>query len=886
MILDYKNIFEAFLAAYNKYPSKDIIYYKKDKNYAHLTYKGLYKQIESLSSFLLENNIKKGDKVAIVIDNGPSWPIAFLGLMRIGAVAVPMNHKLEYEEIELFLRHSESKIVLTSINVYPRIKHAAESVSINTLAVDFEQTLKGIDTAKKYTAEETTPDDLALIIYTSGTTQAPKGVMLTHKNILANVESLKKLKLMNENDCIIALLPFYHAYPLMVTMLLPLLSGARISFPLYYDFQEIMECMKKTGVTIFVGVPRIFNLLHQKIKKTIKSLFVAKRLLLILLLKTVLPLRKYTGINLAKFIIVDLHSRFGRKLRFMISGGAKLNRNIAYDFYSWGFTVLEGYGLTETSPVVSFNTPGEYRIGSAGRPIPDVQIKIDSEDGGKGEIFIKGDNVSKGYYKEEDLTVKAYKDGWFLSGDLGFMDKNGFLYLEGRKKEIIVLSSGKNINPYDLENYYLKSVYIEEICVFLSKDPSGNQNILSAVIVPDYKQFRTRHIQQVKDRIRFEIENLSRRLPSYKRIKKYTITSNKLPRTEIGKIKRYKIEQEYSSFVTAEKTTHIKSDDKYLLNSPICRKAMNYLKESVGRPVHLDDHLELDLGLDSLEQIGLLLGFQKVTGIRINDEDALDIFTVRDALMKLYLISSRRKPPPGATSTQWQDILYNETPVSIIKSIRIHQNALEKIINFFTGAAVAFLCRVIFALRVKNKYNIPKDTPYILSPNHTSFLDGIIIAGALWPSVINRVYFLGYSGYFERPYIRWATKLFRFVSIDPVMHLVETMQACAYILRNEKILCMFPEGVRSPDGTIKNFKKGIGIIAKELNIPIVPVYIKGAFKAWPRHRILPRPAKVTVTFGKKITVDKLAREKDENIDIYQNIANNLRKIMIELAKNS
>lgn len=882
---DYSSIFEAFLTSCNKNSLNTAIYYKRDRDYVSITYRELLNQVINLASFLSKNNIKKSAHVAIIMENDPAWVISFFSLMYIGAVAIPLNPQLENEELEAFLKHAEAQFLITSLNIYTRIKTLVSPLNINVFPLDFEEVIKRIDEAQtQLEPAKIEPHTLASIVYTSGTTSTPKGVMLTHKNFLSNAHSLKKLNLMGHNDCLVVLLPFYHTYSFMVTMLLPLLSGARISFPLYYDIAEITDCMKKTKTTIFVGIPRLFELLHKRIKKNINGLFLPKKIFLKLLLNLSFPLRKYLKLNLAKIIMVDLHERMGEDLRFMISGGAKLNEKIAYDFYKWGFTTLEGYGLTETSPVVSFNTPQNNKIGSVGKPLPYVEVKIINPNEKKeGEILIKGDNVTGGYYKEKQLTEEVIKNGWFYSGDLGTIDKDGFLYIRGRKKELIILSSGKKINPEDLEAYYLKSPYIEEICVFLSKDNLSQKEILTAAILPDYHYFRTQHIQQIKDRIRFEIENLSRNLPSYKRIKKYVIITEKLPRTPLGKVKRYQVSQKYMDLSGAPlKASHPVHQDKYLLSSPICQKALDYLKKELNRPVNLDDHLELDLGLDSLEQVELLLGFQKVTGLRINDEDALGIFTVRDALKKLFILSSERKTTPVTSTTKWQEVLAQH-PKSVTKSISIKQNPVIKFANFLAGIFLNTIMRSFFLLEVRNKKNLPLNGPYIIAPNHTSYLDGFVIAAALWPKIINNVYFLGYSGYFQHPLIAWAAKLFRFVSIDPVLHLVESMQACSYILANSKILCMFPEGVRSHNGELGNFKKGIGILIKELGVPVVPVYIEGAFRAWPRYRLLPRPAKIKVIFGKEISPQELSSKK-EDIDEYDNIVNNLRNRMIELKR--
>lgn len=461
-------------------------------------------------------------------------------------------------------------------------------------------------------------------------------------------------------------------------------------------------------------------------------------------------------------------------------------------------------------------------------------------------------------------------------------------FFSDNTNEIIILSSGKKISVEEIESVYLKSPYIKEVYLFLSDE---EKDILNALILPDYDYFKLKGITQIKDRIKWEVENISRTIPSYKHIQKYTIVSQSLPKTPLGKINRIEVKERYLQLISQEELYQKKTQnldwDSEILSLPICQKVLDFLSQKLKRKVNLDDHLEIDLGLDSLDQIELFLGFQKETGIEISDEDALGLFTVRDVLNKLHLISLKRGLTSQEAPTKWSEILKQEPAQNIKKSIAIRQNPLEKSINFLASLVLIFIARAVFFLRVRGKVNLPKTLPYIICCNHSSFLDGFMIAASLSPFLVNRLFFLGYSAYFKNIFIRWATKLFRLVSIDPAFYLIENMQVCSYILKNSRILCMFPEGVRSVNGEVKEFKKGVGILAKELNVPIVPVYIDGTFNAWPRYRLLPRPSKVKVILGKEILAQDLIKDRDfKQIDIYQLISENLRKEILNLSKES
>jgi len=867
------NIFLIFKEIATEKGESPALFFKKNDKYQCLSYKNLYEKAITLGNFLLKKDINPQDKVAIFLENNYFWPISFMGIMYIKATSLPLNFQATEEELNYLIFHSQAKLLLTTSNLYSKAKEITKNTDCRILVLEDNFFQELTDTQLKVDFSDARKDDIACLVYTSGTTRTPKGVMLTHRNLLSNMHSLLKLNILKPTDCFISVLPLYHSYPFLTNLLLPLLSGAKISYPPQIEAEAILECIQKTGVTIFVGVPRLFSLFHEKILSQLKKH--PFWFLLNPLLNIFLPLRKET-INLAKILLSPLHKKFG-KVRLFISGGAKLDIKVAKDFYKWGFTLLEGYGLTEASPVVSFNLPHKFKFGSAGIPIPDVEIKIENPDEkGEGEILVRGENIMRGYYKEEGLTLNTIKEGWLYTKDIGFIDKDGYLFIQARLTETITLSSGKKIHPEEIESSYLKSPYIKEICVFLSKKPEEK---LCAVVFPDYEYFREQRITQIKEKIRWEIENLSKRLPPYKRIHQYVITAESLPKTTLGKLQRFKIEEKFYLLEKPQKETKkISSQDEELLSFPICRKAMEYISQELKREVNLDDHLELDLELDSLEQVGLLLGFQKELGVKLKEEDLVGVFTVRDILEKLKNFVYTKKE----ISLKWNDILKEPCEEKIKNSVTLSFSLSQKITNLFLYLILKSITYAFFSLRVKNKKNLPKSGPFILSSNHTSYLDGLIIASSLpFPLLLN-TYFLGYRIYFHHPLIKWVNKLLRLIPLDTASNLIDALKVCSYILKNSKILCIFPEGKRSPTGEIDEFKKGAGILAKELNIPIVPLYIKGTYQAWPSYKRVPHPAKVTLVIGKPLTLEDLVKKINPYLDLYKNIVDNLREEILNL----
>lgn len=885
-------IFKAFFEAYRINPNKEAIHYKKESLYTSLTYRQLYVQSIQFSRILQACHLKPGDAAVIILENSPLWPVAFFGLNSLGLVAVPLNTALPQDELLSLVLHSEAKLVITSLACEEKVKAATWGLSIQVLVIDQPEVLRKIalDSPDEIPPRQFSADSVCVLAYTSGTTARPKGVLLTHKNILANIESIKLLNLINAQDCFVSFLPLYHIYAFTVTMLLPLLCQARIGFPKNLDIEEIMDCLRNTGVTIFPGVPRMFSLLHEKIRQELKRRFFPIKWLLYSLLALSLPIRKYLRINLAKVILYQLQAKFGRSLRFMISGGAKLNEEVAQALYKWGFTILEGYGLTETSPVVSFNTPSALRLGSAGRLVSGVEVKIDALSGEQSnEILIRGQSVTSGYFKDPELTQQVIKEGWFYTNDLGYLDGAGFLHITGRKNEIIVLPSGKKINPEELESHYAKSPFIEEICIiqpsfFMDKD------MLTAIVKPNLARLKAHGISQIEDKIRWEIENCAVDLPFYNRVKKIITTNEPLPRTILGKMKRFEITEKFAEFfkVTAEqiplKTKAPQEKDAELLASPLCQEALKYLSLKAQKPVNLDDHLELDLGLDSLERVGLFFDFQKLTKVTLDEKTFFFVQTVRDVLRNLKLASVVR--PEGLTDQDWTGALKDTAGEDLEKSVSFKQTILSKAVNILLMGCWQLACRALFLLTVKGKNHLPKKGSFILCPNHTSYLDAFLLIAAMGPRAFLRTYFLGYRAYINFPLIRWSRKLFRLISIEPGLNFSRDLKVCSWVLQNSKTLCIFPEGRRSIDGQIQEFKAGTGILIKELGASVVPVYIKGAHRAWPVYRMLPRPAKIEVIFGKPLTPEELTTEKKEGVDIYKNIVDNLRERLLDLQTTS
>jgi len=878
------NLNQNFLESVRRFQNKIAIESRIESEIATLTYSQLLQKVKELAFYITSLGVKKQDRVAIILENRPEWPIAFFALSYIGAVSVPIDTQLPEQDVQNIISDSGARLVITS-SQNQKLCEALKGVGgIGKIIVPYPSGESVL--SQEIQEAGISPDDTAVILYTSGTTDLPKGVMLTHKNLCTNFNSLAKLNLFSYRDVVLSLLPLYHSYPLMTTLIVPFLSGARIVYVPPDWPERLMDYLKETKTTIFITVPQILHMMHARIMKKLKSLAFLSQLYI----------KVVTGLGLARLFLPNLRSAFGKDIRFFTSGGAKLDKIVAKDFFKLGFKIVEGYGLTETSPVVSFNPLRKPKFGSVGVALEDVNVKIiDQDPQGVGEIVIQGPNVMKGYYRNEEKTREAIKDGWFHSGDLGYIDKDGYIYITGRSKELIVLTSGKNIYPEEIERHYSSTPYVKEMCVLgiLKKKGRANIEYLHAVVVPDLEFFRERGEMNVRRVLNNTFENMSKDIPSYKHIMGFTVTQDSLPRTVLGKIKRYEVEREFLPIILNEerKEEDLTPEEKNLSESLIVKELIGCIKKAldIKTPIRLRDSIELDLGVDSLGRVELLCAIEKHFNIHIPEEMvAGEIFTVKDLVSKVESVLEKVDPTKATEyvdgrAVLWSEILKQPLSSELEKKILLRPRWFDYTLTFLIKGFISIFFRIFYKLRVEGTRNLPQKGPYVLCVNHTSFFDGFIVtAGVPFMTQMN-LFFIGFRLYFTVPIVRNLVKSGRIIPIDAT-EIVEAMQSSSFILKHNKALCIFPEGERSIDGEVKQFKKGIGIIAKELNVPLVPCYIKGAFQAWSRPQRFPKLHSIKIRFGIPVSSDILMKRglslgaKDE----YEAISLGIREELVKL----
>ena len=799
----------------------------KDYNKTAIIYDGKeisYKEaIVKSKIFSQEFPIENEDKVIIFMENRPELLYSFLGTWDKSGTCVCLDASLSGEELVYYINDSDSKYIYTSKGNLPKVQKALE-ISRKTLGIAVVDEIEDKEFDGELVINAPAPENVALMLYTSGTTGNPKGVMLKFDNILINVEGLDKYNMFVQEDIVLALLPMHHIFPLLGSGVIPLAKGATIVFLKEMSSQAMVDAFQKYKVTMMIGVPRLWEMLHQKIMEKINASKITKGIFKLA--------EKIDNISFSKKIFKKVHDNFGGNLRFFVSGGSKLDPKIARDFLTLGIKICEGYGMTETAPMISFTPLNEIMPGSAGKILPGIEVKIADD----GEIIARGRNVMKGYYKRPEATAETIdRDGWIHTGDLGEI-KNDYLYVTGRKKEMIVLSNGKNINPIEIEQWIMgKTNLIQEIVV------AEIDSVLTAVIYPNFQKISEEKVTNIKETLKWGvIDSYNGKAPNYKKILDIRIVQEEMPKTKIGKIRRFMIPEMLKG----------KDNENIVIEEPKFEEytmLKDYLVKVKKKPVTPFAHIELDLGMDSLDMVELLTYLESTFGIKASEELIIENSTVE----KLAEYIKENRGENVIEEVNWKEYLNKDIDVELPKS-----NIVTKI-----GKAILW---IVFKLYIRVKKEGAEDIttdPVIYAGNHQSFLDAFLFNHVVPTNVLNNVYYLAKVKHFSKGYMKTLGENSNVILVDINKNLGEVLQTLAMVLRSGKSVAIFPEGARTRDGKMLEFKKAFAILAKELNIPIVPFGIKGAFEAFPSNSKFPKSSNVEIRFFERIETKDMSYEE-------------------------
>ena len=791
----------------------------EQRNKVAINYKDIqytYSEVLQISQIYADTFLDncKPSKVLIFAENSPEWCFALYGSLRCEALVVPVDVQSTRNEVQYIIDDCTPDIIFTTDNKLDFFSNidckGAKIVTPSCMAIDNSSNVAISNIPVRG------QDDTMFIIYTSGTTGNPKGVMLSYKNVMFNIDAVSKsVPIFKEESNVMILLPLHHVFPLIGSLVAPLSVGSTVYIAEGMNAEAILKTLNQGRISLIIGVPRLYDMLVKGVMNKINASVVTR-----LLYKVV---KAIGSDSLSKIVFKSVHTKFGGNIEFLVSGGAALSHETAIILKTLGFYVLEGYGMTEAAPMITFTRPGKRKIGYTGDPLPMVEVRIAEN----GEICLRGDNVMQGYYQRKEETEQILKDGWLHTGDIGVLDKNG-LKITGRIKEIIVTSNGKNINPELLEQDFIKqSQYVEEIGIFLHKD------VLHAAIRPNMSNIRLQSLENMDALIKDEVSKFNSQNTTYKRIKQYHIISTEFPKTRLGKLQRYKLPS------LIEKTETKISNEKELENkSEIYKLLKAFVEEETGYTAHEHDHFEIDLSMDSLNIVSLLAYIENSFDITLTEEQIGELNTL-DKLSK-YIENENYQLREGKIS--WKEILSTKTDIKLQSPGIIHW-----CVNSFSKIALS----LIYRFRYKGSKNIP-DGPCIIVANHRSALDGLLVTYKL-PHKINK------NTFFFAKKKHWKTKLSMFLArknniilMDINKNVRESLQEMSAVIRKGKNVVIFPEGTRSKTNNMNKFKETFAILSKELNVPIVPVAITGSERAVYHNVKIPFPRFMT-----RINVDVL-----------------------------
>ena len=794
----------------------------------------LIKRVKYFSNEVLKNI--ESPHALIIMENRPEWVYSFYSVWDKKEVNVVLDASSNPNEIAYVINDSQPKTIICSDFSEERILEAitianyqdkARIINIDKENIDFNSIGSEYDNV---TLQNPEGDETAVMLYTSGTTGSPKGVMLSSNNIIGEIDGIVEKDVLQANDQMIALLPFHHILPLMATLLLPLREGASIVFVEKIASKEILDVLEKNNISVMVGVPRVFKLFYDSIKQQIQAKFITRKIYAIA--------EKINSKRFSRMIFSKVHKKFGGHLNVMVSGGAKLDPEIATFFNVLGFTVCEGYGLTETSPVLAVNSIKYNKVGTVGKALYNTELKIVDE-----ELWVKGPQIMKGYYNKPEKTAEVMtEDGWFKTGDLAEIDKDGYLTIRGRKNSMIVLSNGKNIDPETVENKImgLSGPLIKEIGIL------GHEDKLAAIIVPDLLEFRKQGINNIQTYLKDIIENYNLTASNYKKVLDYKLVEDELPKTRLGKTKRFMLPELYKKDEKVKEKVEEPQTQEY-------QAIKEFVAKLKGFEPGPEENLELDLGMDSLDKVELLAYVESTFGIKIDEEKFAEMPNLK--LLSEYI--SEKAEFFMNSEVDWKKII-DKAPNREIKNGWLI-NALRPLIYV--------ILKMYFRLKI-DRTNKISDEPQIFVSNHQSFVDALVL-GALIPSKIQKkTFFLAINWYFKKGIMKYVADNGNIILVDIDKNVKETVEEIALHIKNGKNVLIFPEGARTKNGKVGKFKKVFAIIAKELNVDVQCLGIKGGYEAYSRFMKFPLPKRIEVTVLEKIkpegTYEEI-RERAENI---------------------
>ncbi|MDO9467862.1 MAG: AMP-binding protein [Thiobacillus sp.] len=812
------------------------------------SYAELARRVEALAGGLAEAGVARGEAVALFAPDSPPWIAAALAIVRAGGAVLPVDAQLGDETLAHVLADSGARLVFTRADRAERLARLAPALRLIVLDAEAGDPSgwHALQAARAVELPPSQPNDPAALFYTSGTTGRPKGVPLSHANLAFQLDAIAAAGLLTPADRVALPLPLHHVYPFVLGLLTPLALGLPLILPQALTGPQVLRALNEGEATVMVGVPRLYEAMLAGIEARVATRGAAAAAL-VRHLVALSRWMNHLGLDAGRLLFGRLlHARLAPRLRLLACGGSALQAETAAKLRALGWQVAIGYGLTETAPLLTLNPP-DGKPGSAGRAVPEVELRIAAD----GEIQARGPNVFSGYRKLPDKTQEAFSaDGWFRTGDLGRLDADGYLFITGRAKELIVTAGGENIQPEEVETAYQRHPFIREFALL------EDRGRLLGLVLPEPDAIRRAGQTDLAAAVRQAVAQMSAGLPSYQRVADIALTREPLPRTRLGKLRRHLLAAAWQD-ARAGATQPVKAGplppdawaeaDRALLEQPAASLTWDWLvRRYPGRRLTPDTSLQLDLEVDSLAWLDIALDLEQAAGVELGEAAIARIETVRD------LLRETGEATAGAVSAA----AWDQSERVLSAADRRWLAPTGPLARGFAWGFVRLLqplARLAFRLRVEGREHLPAQEQVVYVANHASFLDPFIMAAAMGPARVARTRWTGFTGMaFANPLTRFLSRIARTLPVDPERGATAALALSAAAIRQGDSLAWFPEGQRAADGRLHDFRPGIGRLLARFPLRVIPLHIAGSFEAMPTGRRWPRRVPIVIRFGAPI----------------------------------
>ena len=805
------NLVEFLRGVAERWNGRDALLFKPVFRYQRWSYSRLWEESGRVAAMLQQRGLKKGDQAVLWGPNCPQWVLAFFGCIRAGVVLVPLDVRSAPDYVERVLSRTEAAVAFTS-RFTPK-----GDVDLGIPEITFEDLDGLIEGMPQPEGVEIAPDDLAEIMFTSGTTGDPKGVMLTHRNLLANVEGVCQYIVCPPGSRLLSILPLSHMYEQMGGLFIALRTGASVTYPTSRQPTVLSRTMRERKITILLLVPQGLELLMNGIEREVRRQ--GKEALWEKLLKVA----EKTPFGLRRKLFRRVHKQFGGKLDFIVSGGAALDYDLGRKWELLGVKIIQGYGTTEAAPVISNHTIQERRFDSTGRPLPNVEVKIS----GDGEIMARGDNITPGYWRAPEETAAVFDGDWYLTGDLGFFDEEGFLHVKGRKKDMIVLPSGQNVFPDDIQAILTKHPGVRDAAV-VGLERGASVEVHAALLLEESEDSNGAAQEAVAWANGQQAEQ--------QRIRGYTVWPEEdFPRTHTLKVKKQIVIDTILGKVEAEAPAGAAASSGGTAGGP--RGLVHIIAEVSRRGVdEIEEGASLgdDLDLDSLGRVELLSAVETELGVYMDESQLSPETTVAELRA---LVEQGAANPPVLSFPSWGMRWW----------CRMARGFLQRSVVF----PATWLA---YGLRIEGRENLRGiEGPVLFASNHHLGLDNPLIIKSIPSGWRRRMAIAGAAELWRNP-VWWTLNpllgngfpLAREGAVRP------SLENMGRIMDTGWSVLIYPEGELTVGGPIKPFMPGTGLVAVEGRIPVVPLRLRIDRIGSPARFPILRRGRVEVRLGEPI----------------------------------